>query len=599
MRCAPILLALAGCGAIAYSPEAVHGESARLNRFLEESFLTRVDRSPQFQARLGIQRDQGAWDDISDAHAREDREITARELERLRADFDFEKLNGDAQLSYRLFEYEAERTLERFTWRFHDYPVNQMHGVHANVPAFLESFHRIDDVADAEAYVERLNGIPRLFDQLIENLELREELGILPPAFVFPRVIEDCRNILAGRPFEPSGADGTILADFRSKLARLERLDEATRERLLGAATAALTLSVGPAYEELIGVLERQSAEATTDAGAWKLPDGDTFYRFALEQATTTRLTPAAVHTLGLSEVARIHDEMRAIVIGLRFEGDLQDFFRFLREDERFYYPNDDSGRAAYLRDVKAILESMEARLDELFLTRPKAAMVVKAVEPYRAASAGKAFYQRGTPDGSRPGTYYANLYDMTAMPRYQMEALAFHEGIPGHHMQSSIAQELEGLPSFRKHGHYTAYGEGWGLYAEVVPKEMGFYGDDYSDFGRLAMELWRACRLVVDTGIHHRRWTREQAIDYLRRNTPNSEGDCIKAVERYIVMPAQATAYTIGMLKILELRQRAQDRLGERFDVRVFHDVLLRSGPVPLDVLDELVEAWIAPADS
>lgn len=597
-RFAPILLSLAGCGAVTYTPEEVRGESVRLDRFLEESFLTRVDRSPQLQARLGIEKDQGAWDDLSEEHAREDLDITERELERLHTDFDVEKLDDEARLSYRLFEYEAERAIAAYRWRYYDYPVNQMHGVQAEVPAFLVNFHPIDSVSDAEAYIARLNAVPLLFDQLVAGLETREELGILPPAFVFPLAIEDCKNILAGRPFEASDVDSTLLADFRSKLGSLADLGDAERKRLLGSATKALTASVRPAYEKLIAVLERERARATPDAGVWKLPDGDTFYRFALAESTTTNLTPAAVHALGLSEVARIQGEMRAIVVRIGFEGDLEDFFQFLREDERFYYPNDESGRAAYLSDVTAILEGMEARLDELFFTRPRASLIVKAVEPYRAASAGKAFYERGTPDGSRPGTFYANLHDMADMPKYQMEALAFHEGIPGHHMQVSIAQEIEGLPSFRQHGRYTAYGEGWGLYAERIPKEMGFYHDVYSDLGRLAMELWRACRLVVDTGIHHRRWTREQAIDYLVRNTPNPEGDCVKAVERYIVMPGQATAYMIGMLKILELRQRAENRLGDRFDVRSFHDVVLRSGPVPLEVLDELVEAWIASAE-
>ena len=232
--------------------------------------------------------------------------------------------------------------------------------------------------------------------------------------------------------------------------------------------------------------------------------------------------------------------------------------------------------------------------MDEVFLTKPQSRMVVKRVEAWRERSAGKAFYQRGAPDGSRPGNYYANLYDMADMPTYQMEALAYHEGIPGHHMQGSIAMELQGIPEFRKQGGYTAYGEGWGLYSEFLPKEMGLYSDPYSDFGRLAMELWRACRLVVDTGMHHKKWTREEAIDYLAQNTPNPQGDIVKAIERYIVMPGQATAYKIGMIEILRLRESARNRLGERFDVREFHDVVLTSGPVPLSILGENVDAWV-----
>ena len=237
----------------------------------------------------------------------------------------------------------------------------------------------------------------------------------------------------------------------------------------------------------------------------------------------------------------------------------------------------------------------MKSRLDSLFLTKPKADMIVKQVEAFREKSAGKAFYQQPAPDGSRPGIYYANLYDMEAMPTYQMAALAYHEGIPGHHMQIAIKQELEGIPMFRKFGGYTAYTEGWGLYSELIPKEIGLYEDPYSDFGRLAMELWRACRLVVDTGIHSQKWTRQQGIDYYVTNTPNAVSDAVKMVERHIVMPSQATAYKIGMLKILELREKAKTALGDKFDIREFHDVILKNGPVPLNVLEGFVDSYVA----
>ena len=266
-----------------------------------------------------------------------------------------------------------------------------------------------------------------------------------------------------------------------------------------------------------------------------------------------------------------------------------------MRTDPQFYMPNTEEGRDAYLTEARAQIEKMKADLPSVFNTFPKADMIVKAVEPFREKSAGKAFYSRPAPDGSRPGTYYANLYRMQDMPTYQLQALAFHEGIPGHHMQIAIAQELEGIPSFRKYGGYTAFSEGWGLYTEFLPKEMGYYSDPYDDFGRLAMEIWRAARLVVDTGIHDKKWTREEAIQYLLDNTPNPEGDAKKAIERYIVMPGQATAYKIGMLKILELREMAKTELGEDFDIADFHDVVLKDGPVPLQILEENVNAWVA----
>ncbi|OYW86294.1 MAG: hypothetical protein B7Z22_06890, partial [Hyphomonas sp. 32-62-5] len=287
--------------------------------------------------------------------------------------------------------------------------------------------------------------------------------------------------------------------------------------------------------------------------------------------------------------------EMAAIMQQVGFEGDLQDFFQFMRTDPRFYKPETPEGREEYLAEARAAIARMEADLPNLFNTFPKAGLIVQAVEPFREKSAGKAFYNRPAPDGSRPGIYYANLYRMADMPTYQLEALAFHEGIPGHHMQIAIAQELEGIPSFRKYGGYTAYSEGWGLYTELLPKELGYYADPYSDFGRLAMEIWRAARLVVDTGLHSKQWTREQAVQYLLENTPNPEGDARKAIDRYIVMPGQATAYKIGMIKIVELRERAKTELGEAFDIRDFHDVVLKNGAVPLAILEENVDAWIA----
>lgn len=356
----------------------------------------------------------------------------------------------------------------------------------------------------------------------------------------------------------------------------------------------ALTDSVKPAYEKLVAYLTELETTATTDDGVWKWENGDEFFNVALARTTTTNLTAEEIHQIGLDEVARIHDEMRAIKDKVNFDGDLSAFMQFMRNDDQFYYAGDEAGKARYLAEATALIENMKGSLDDMFATKPKSDITVKAVEPFREQSAGKAFYQRPSEDGSRPGLYYANLYDMRAMPTYQMEALAYHEGIPGHHMQLAIQQELKNVPKFRKFGGYTAYTEGWGLYSEFLPKEFGFYSDPYSDFGRLAMELWRACRLVVDTGIHAKQWTREQGIAYYVDNTPNAESDAIKMVERHIVMPSQATAYKIGMLKILELRETAKAKLGDQFDIREFHDEVLRSGAIPLNVLEENINTWV-----
>lgn len=571
----------------------VAGRSAELNAFFEEVFERDMARSPMYQTYLGFKTEAyGDWDDISDARAREDHALARADLERLRG-FDAASLSREDRLSYRLFEYETEREIAGFQWRFHSYPVNQMHGMHSSVPSFLMNFHAIATVEDAEAYLTRLEKLKDLFAQLEVNMKARQDKGILPPKFVFPMTIDDCRNIISGAPFDDAKTDSDLLGDFRRKVEALQ-LDDAARTELLARAERALLESVKPAYESLIALLEDQAKLATTEDGAWKLPDGAAYYEFALARTTTTELSAAEIHDIGLREVDRIHDEMRAIMKTVGFEGSLPEFFTAMRTDPRFILSSDDAGREAYLEQARTYVAGISARLDELFITKPKAPLVVKRVEPYREKSAGKAFYNGPTPDGSRPGIFYANLHDMNDMPTYQLEALVYHEGIPGHHMQTSISYEQGDLPSFRRFSHYTAYGEGWGLYSELVPKELGFYQDPYSDFGRLAMELWRAGRLVVDTGIHAQRWPRQQAIDWLIANTPNPEGDAIKAIERYIVMPSQATAYKIGMLKILELREQARTALGDRFDIRAFHELVLTTGPVPLTVLEEQVAAWI-----
>jgi uncharacterized protein (DUF885 family) len=406
-------------------------------------------------------------------------------------------------------------------------------------------------------------------------------------------MIQASANVITGNPFSETVADSSILADFTSKLDALG-LSNAERGGLLAQANEALLESVQPAYRELMDALTAQRDMSPEGDGVWRLPDGDSWYQNRLAWFTTTDLSAKQVHELGLAEVERIHKQMREIMARVNFEGDLQEFFTFMREDPQFYYENTQEGRERYLREAKAYIDVMEEKIPEYFGLVPKAEMIVKRVEEFREQSAGKAFYQSPARDGSRPGIYYANLFDMGSMPTYQMEALAYHEGIPGHHMQRSIAQELEGIPEFQKYLSFTAYTEGWGLYTEELAKDMGFYEDPYSDFGRLAMELWRACRLVVDTGLHNMQWTREEAIQYLLDTTPNPKNDAVKAIERYIAMPGQATAYTVGKIKIMELRAKAEAALGDKFTYADFHDQILMYGPVPLNILEQKIDRWI-----
>lgn len=591
-RLAPPLLALLTLTA---SPVlAQNSNEGNLNTVFDSAFDELADRRPTELSRLGVKKFYDRWDDLSPSEQMARYQVLKRWAQIAEA-VDPATLDVETALSRELFlarEQEARRGLEFVEY---DYPVNQMFGLQADIPAFLINVHQVTSVSDAEAYLLRLQRLPELFDDLTAGMLRREKKGILPPVFVFDYVLGDVDNLLTGYPL--SGDVGTphpVWADYQRKVKDL-RLAEPLQADLLARGEQAMKAGFAPAYRHLREVATEQRGRATTDDGVWKFPRGAAYYAHQLASVTTTDLSADEIHQLGLSEVARIHKEMDAILKQVGFQGTLQEFFQAMRTDPRFLYSNDEAGREAYLKEATAIIDKMRDSLDIFFLTKPKAPLVVKRVENYREKSAGKAFYEDPALDGSRPGIYYANLYDMASMPKYQMEALAYHEGIPGHHMQIAIAQELPGLPKFRRLNGYTAYIEGWGLYCEQLPKEHGFYKDPYSDFGRLAMELFRAARLVVDTGIHQKRWTRQQGLDYYLANTPNAQADCQKMVDRHIVMPGQATAYKVGMIEILRLREKARQKLGSAFDLREFHDVVLVHGSVPLATLEELVDDYIA----
>lgn len=558
----------------------------------ESIYEERVALSPISQTYLGRKTNQDKWNDLSPEQDERYLALNKGHLKQLNA-IDRQQLSPQVALSYTLQKTGIQQWLDDYKWRYHGYPINQMFGTHSHVPSLLINQHRITNLQDAENYIARLQGVPKLFEQLIADLKMRADLGVVPPQFVFEHVIRDCNNLLVGQPFTDSTEKSTLLTDFTQKIDNTD-LSETQKNKLLKRANNALTKSVKPAYQHLIAYLETLEQQAPIESGAWKMPDGEAFYNLLLQRTTTTELTAEKIHTIGLTEVERIHQEMTEIKNTVNFKGDLQEFFTFMRTSPQFTYEESEAGKNQYLQETQSHIAAMKDALPSAFNTLPKAELKVKAVEPFREKSAGKAFYQSPAPDGSRPGIYYVNLYSLKNMPWYQMEALAYHEAVPGHHMQIAIAQELEDIPKFRKFGGYTAYSEGWGLYAEYLAKEMGGYQNPYSDFGRLSWELWRACRLVVDTGLHAKRWTRQQSIDYLQHNTPNPLNDIERAVERYLVMPSQATAYKIGMLKILELRENAKVQMGDKFDIREFHDAVLKDGALPLDVLEQQIELWI-----
>lgn len=562
----------------------------QLNAFFEQYDQQELASSPFSKSFRGIRdADYGKLDDPSDAAAIADYERGQAALAEMEKRFDKDSLSPAGQLSYRLFQARAERSRAAFPFRRNDYIFDQMRGAQSQIPAFMINIHQVTSKEDADAYVSRLAAVGPLMDSLIAQAAERADDGIMVPDWVFPYVISDAKNVISGAPFE-EGEPSPLFADLQKKVNALD-IPAAEKRDLIARGEEALLGSFAPAYRKLIAEMERQQAMAGDGDGVWRFKDGAAYYAERLKNYTTTDLTADEIHQIGLDNVARIHGEMRKIMQEVGFEGSLQDFFVHLRTSDQYFH----TSREDYLAEANAKLAEMEKKLPEFFDTLPQAPFVIKPVEAFREKSAGKAFYQRPAPDGSRPGVYYVNLYDLKAMSKTELEALAYHEALPGHHLQLAIQTELGELPAFRKFGGITAYSEGWGLYTEELGKDMGFYTDPYSDFGRLGMELWRACRLVVDTGIHDKKWSREKAIAYLTENTPNPDGDIRKAIERYIVFPGQATAYMIGKLKILELRERAQTALGDKFTMGGFHDVILESGPVPLNIMEERMDRWIA----
>lgn len=574
------------------TPKRIAAESQKLNEWFDARFEDELARSPMTQTYFGLKTSQHKLDNVSEAFEAETITLKKSWLEILRKDFNPELLNDQAHLSYRLFIANLEDELKTYASRDHDYIFQHMNGPHTELPSFMINFHAVSSTEDARAYIARLRDFDNYLGAQISKAENQAKAGIYLPEFVYEKISTASENVIIGAPFS-AGGDSPLLTDFKAKISPLD-IPQDDKDQLVEEAITALNTHVKPAYNQLLDMFAHHAAQASDQDGVWKLPNGESYYQTRLNHYTTTDMRAEQIHQIGLKEVARIQNEMRKIMAQVSFEGDLQDFYHFLRTDPQFTYENNDTGRATYIREATAIIEDMKNRLDKLFLTKPKANMIVKRVEPFREDTAFGAFYDQPALDGSRPGIYYINLRDVREQPIYLMQALAYHEGIPGHHMQIAIGLELKDLPRFRTLSHYTSYVEGWALYSESLGKEIGAYTDPYKDFGRLSMEIFRAARLVVDTGIHAKKWTREQAVQYFLNNIPNPEGDVRAEIDRYIVWPGQATAYKIGMLKIMKLRHKAQQELGPEFDIRAFHDVILANGAVPLYILEELVNEWI-----
>jgi len=597
MTCGVFALGFAAALAVpAEEPAAKSAtEDARLGAFFEEVFQRNLKDSPIFQSQLGMKGpDYGKWNDFSDAEANRQNELTQQDLNHLRSDFKYDALSEQMKVSYRIFELQQETALENFPWRFHGYAFQTQSNPVTSLVTFMQNIHRVDDVSDAEAYISRLQRTDVAYRQLNEVMNLAAERGIVPTSFSFDPVLADCRAVLTGAPFDESGKDSAILADFRGKVDKLEIADT-EKKRLLDAGIAAMRGPMQASLKATIANIEALRPKSPGPHGVWKLPDGDAYYKSQIEFWTTEpKLSADEIHQTGLAEVARIRGEMEAIVRKVGFKGDLPAFFDHLRTDPANFFPNSDEGRKAYLDQSKGYIDAIYSDVGKYFNVLPKAPLEVRRVETWREETAPIAFYNQPTPDGSRPGIYYVNLKDMTTRQKHEMETVAYHEGAPGHHFQIAIQQELEAVPSFQKFAYFGAYIEGWGLYAERLAKEQGRFSDPMQDFGRLQNEMLRAARLVVDTGAHAKKWTREQMIEYMLANNPMTVEDATKETERYIDNPGQALSYKIGMLKILELRERAKAELGARFDIREFHDVVLKNGAVALPILEELVDDYV-----
>ena len=583
--------------------EEIAAETERLNAWFEEKFEAEVLESPIQLTFLGRDERQGEIDDFSEAALDAQLARTRANVAELQANFDYNKLTPDAKISYDIWVYQAERAEAADEFRYNTYVFEQMQSIHSFFPQLLIAFHRVTDGEDMDNYLLRISGSARAIDQLVVSSKTVAERGVRPPYFAFDAVIDESRKIITGAPFDESGVDSDVWADAQAKIANLleqGQIDQAKADQLTADIRTALVEEWKPAYERLIAWQEEDRVNATAEAqGVSALPDGLAYYNERLANQTTTALTADEIHEIGLAEVARLRGEMEVIKDEFGFEGTLPEFFAFLRDnkdDERLYYPNTDEGRQGYIDDATAAIDGIKAVLPDYFGILPKADMIVKRVEPFREQAGAAQHYFPSTPDGSRPGVYYAHLLDMKQMPKRELEVIAYHEGLPGHHMQIAIQQELEGVPTFRTQAGFTAYSEGWGLYSEWLSKEMpGTFQDPLSDFGRLGSEIWRAVRLVVDTGLHAKGWTEQEAIDYFLANTAAPEGQARSEVRRYIVLPGQATSYKIGMLKIQELRRDAEAELGDDFDIRAFHDTILGGGAMPLAILERRVDEWVA----
>jgi uncharacterized protein (DUF885 family) len=555
-------------------------EATRFRQILDEAWEHGLAADPVRASQLGDRRWNDRWEDASleaiAARERFDRDVLAR-IEKI----DRSRLSPEDRLNYDLFRLEYENRVAGQRFRMFLIPLNQRGGVQT-LGNLAESL-RFQTVKDYEDWIARLSALPRLVEQTTALMRQGAKERVVLPRVIAERVPPQ---------IDKQVVDAPEASPFFDPFERFpDTVPEADRARLAASARDAIRASVVPAYRAFAEFFRKEYLPATfPEVGAWQLPEGEALYAHRARLFTTTSMTPQEIHETGLREVARIRAEMTRVMRSTGFEGSLEEFFVFLRTDKRFYYETGDELLEAY----RATSKRIDPMLVKVFKTLPRMPYGVTPIPEQVAPDTTTAYYNRPAADGSRAGMYYVNLYKPEMRPKYEIMALSLHEAVPGHHLQIARAMELGEVPSFRRYGGYTAFVEGWGLYAESLGDEMGLYDDPYSKFGQLTYEMWRAVRLVVDTGMHVYKWDRKRAIDYFLANAAKSELDVVNEIDRYIAWPGQALAYKIGELKIKQLRAEAEAALGDRFDVREFHDVVLGAGAVPLEVLERRVREWV-----
>ncbi|MCY4358903.1 MAG: DUF885 domain-containing protein [Gammaproteobacteria bacterium] len=574
-------------------------ETERLTVWLDQQFNQQLDFSPQMRSVLGQKTGYHQLDNATLEAEQKILDWQRHSVASMHNDFDYANLTEDGKLSWDMWEYALQQAEAAFPYRQYRYFFGRG-GPHASLPSFMISFHLIESVGDLQAYIARLREIDRVLAELLERTRQQAEQGIRPPRFSYRYALTEIGQVTSGVPFNSSdeSPNSPIWSDLQTKVGNLVQsglLNDDEAQVYLEEAREVLAGEVMVAYQEIRQWLELDINNTTSEPqGVWALPNGDGYYRQRLSQMTTLELTADEIHNIGLDEVERLLAEMEAVKKSTGFAGTLQEFFVFVRQDKQFFFPDTEQGRQDYLNINNEYLKRINEKLPLFFGRLPKAPLVVRRVESFREQPGAAQHYRQGSPDGSRPGVFYSHMSDMSTLAKWQIEDIAYHEGNPGHHMQISIQQELTDVPRFRTQYRTTAYTEGWGLYAEFLAKEMGGYQDPYSEFGRLAGEIWRAVRLVVDTGIHARQWSEEQAVEFFLENSPIPEGAVRSEVQRYFANPGQATAYKIGMLNFQQARTEAEASLGEAFDLREFHDVVLGAGAVPMPILHARVQRWV-----